>query len=294
MSVSTFYDSLASLYSGIYEDWPSSVRAQGRAIDALICEYKGISCDTLERGKLTVLDAACGIGTQLLGVAELGYTVLGSDLSSGEIERCKSEVQRWRVAERVNSLEVRDMRHVEQGEKVDVVMAMDNAVTHLLEEEDLLKAFRAFYARLKPGGLCLISVRDYGKEIPSSQRTIGKTIGKPYGVRVQNGKRFVAFQMWEFVPPPSSSPALGPSAMSDVYRISMYFVDDPNGAIDGTQGNATEGDSQTLKTHVMRTYYRAYSLPELQRAMSAVGFIDVRVREAGSFFQPVIGGVKPQ
>src|ERR1700736_5531060 len=38
-----------------------------------------------------VLDCACGIGTQALGLARAGYNVEGTDLSRAEIERAKAE-----------------------------------------------------------------------------------------------------------------------------------------------------------------------------------------------------------
>ena len=47
-------------------------------------------------------------------------------------------------------------------------------------------------ACLSAGGGCLITVRDYERE----ER--GKNLVKPYGVRVENGKRYLLFQVWDF------------------------------------------------------------------------------------------------
>ncbi|KAJ3337094.1 hypothetical protein HDU93_001667 [Gonapodya sp. JEL0774] len=298
MSVSSFYDSIAPLYQSIYTDWPASVRAQARSIDALIRAHFAFADALVEREKITVLDAACGIGTQLLGLAELGYTMQGSDLSPGEVERCRVETKRWGVEGRIKSLEALDMRRVHNGDKVDVLVALDNAVPHLLERNDLLQAFQAFHTRLKPGGLCLVSLRDYEKEVPTEERIIGKEVGKTYGSRNLNGTRLVVFQLWEFVSNPSlTSNAVAPpkdvhhATTSDVYRVSMYFVQDPLGS---PSPNSSSGDSvaEVLQTRVSRTYYRAYSIPEIEQVMREAGFEEVGVKAEGAFFQPVVAGVK--
>ena len=61
---------------------------------------------------------------------------------------------------------VADMRHmaVYSLHINDVVLACDNAVPHLLTDEDILTAFRALYTCVRPGGGCLITVRDYDRE----------------------------------------------------------------------------------------------------------------------------------
>jgi glycine/sarcosine N-methyltransferase len=46
---------------------------------------------------MTVLDCACGIGTQALGLAKLGFSITGSDVSSGAIQRARSEAATRRL-----------------------------------------------------------------------------------------------------------------------------------------------------------------------------------------------------
>ena len=76
----TYYNGLAPYYKFIYPDWDKSVQRQAEALDSVIQEFVG------ENAK-TVLDVACGIGTQSIGLAKLDYQVTSSDLSSAEIER---------------------------------------------------------------------------------------------------------------------------------------------------------------------------------------------------------------
>ena len=85
-----FYDEFADDYHLAYGgNWEAAVARQGAALDALIRD--------LLPNATTVLDCSCGIGTQALGLARLGYSVLGSDISSGEIERAQREAERFGV-----------------------------------------------------------------------------------------------------------------------------------------------------------------------------------------------------
>lgn len=60
-----FYDGLAPFYPLLYSDWDDAVARQGLALSNLLAEL-GIACGD------TVLDAACGVGTQALGLLGQG------------------------------------------------------------------------------------------------------------------------------------------------------------------------------------------------------------------------------
>jgi hypothetical protein len=74
---------------------------------------------------------------------------------------------------------VADVRkaHDHQGKEFDLVLSADNSVTHLLTDEEILDAFRQFFICTRPGGGCIMTVRDYEKE------DLSKTQVKPYGIR---------------------------------------------------------------------------------------------------------------
>lgn len=149
-----FYDELAPLYHLIYPNWSESISRQGEKLSRII--------ESEWPGHKRVLDVSCGIGTQAFALTERGYTVVGSDLSAGEIERARYEA---RLREFSINFSVCDMRHVHtvHGTGFDVVISCDNSVPHLLSDGDLLLAFRQMLGCLRPGGGCLLSVRDYDR-----------------------------------------------------------------------------------------------------------------------------------
>src|SRR3954470_23259952 len=82
-----FYDRLAPLYDLIFPDWDASIERPAGAIAGIIHERWGA-------GARSVLDLACGIGTQSIGLARRGFAVTASDLSAGAVERARAEAQR--------------------------------------------------------------------------------------------------------------------------------------------------------------------------------------------------------
>lgn len=254
-SPESFYDALASDYHLIFADWDASMARQAAALNTIIEQTWGVG-----QGR-TVLDAACGIGTQALGLAGLGYRVTGSDVSAQEIERAQREAAARSVELELVVADIRELPAAFPNRQFDVVLACDNAVPHLLSDADLLEAFRACYVCTRPGGGCLISVRDYAQE-PGEGITI-----KPIGVRQEGDTRFVISQVWEYV---SASPA--------IYELALYITGD-------TRGDCT--------TRVMRSKYYAVTIPTLMTLMTRAGFKEV-ARIDRVFYQPVLVGKKPR
>jgi SAM-dependent methyltransferase len=246
-STADFYDALAPFYHLIFPDWDASIARQGAALDA------AIRAETRD-GARTVLDAACGIGTQSLGLAALGYDVTASDLSPGAVRRLREEADRRGLA---IDAKVADMREVwdAHGRAFGVVLCADNSLPHLLADDDILQALREFRRCTAPGGICLVSIRDYESIDLQSARV------HPYGVREEDGARWVLFQVWDPRPP--------------LYETSFYIVEDR-----GPDG---------VRTRVMRALYYALPVARLMELMRAAGFDDVR-RLDGAFYQPLVIG----
>jgi SAM-dependent methyltransferase len=244
-----FYADLAPLYHLIYPDWEASVGRQATALDSIIRETWG-------DGVRTILDVSCGIGTQAIGLANLDYAVAASDLSGAAVARAKTEATKRGLKV---DFSVADMREAftHHERQFDIVISCDNSVPHLLTDNDILTAFRQFHQCTRPGGGCIVSVRDYEKEDLSKQQI------KPYGIRDEVGVRWLLWQVWD------------PHGVT--YDVSMYFVED-------------RGEPE-CRTHMMRSTYYAVGIQKLITLMKQAGFEDVR-RLDERFFQPVITGTR--
>lgn len=184
MSARAFYDGLAPLYHLVYDDWEASVAAHGAALASLIGERWGADART-------VLDAAAGIGTQVLGLLARGFRVIGSDLSLGAVDRARHEAARRHLSFVAVVADFRALP-VRSG-SADVVLACDNSLPHLETEADIHTALAECLRCAKPGGGCLISLRDYGPPPPS-----GTVEVRPYGERVWEDRRDHLRQIWEW------------------------------------------------------------------------------------------------
>jgi SAM-dependent methyltransferase len=243
-----FYDRMAALYHLIFPDWDQSMERQAGQLAGIIRERWGDLAGT-------VLDVSCGIGTQAFGLARLGFTVTASDLSAGAVARARVEAERRGLT---IAFTVADMRaaHEHHRRQFDVVLSADNSITHLLTDADLLLALRQLFACTRPGGGCLLTVRDYDRE----ER--GRGLVKPYGTREEGGRRYVIFQVWDFDGP--------------IYDLAMYFV-------------ADDRTSEQVTTHVLRTRYHAVGTDHLLALMRQAGFTRTE-RLDGRFYQPVLVG----
>jgi len=249
MSPINFYDEFAPYYHLIYPDWDKSIARQAGHLKSIIDEF-------CENEAARVLDVACGIGTQSIGLAQLGFEVTASDISPKEIECARANAAQRSIK---IAFSVADMRSAfdHHQQTFDVVIACDNAIPHLLSDEDILKTFEQFHLCTAPGGCCIVSVRDY-----QAMELTGAHV-KTYGLRQEGDSRYLVFQVWEFDGP--------------IYELSMYVIEDKRDA--------------GCTTRVMRTKYYAVSTDRLTELMARAGFTDVR-RLDGRFFQPLLVGLR--
>lgn len=233
--MSDFYDQLAACYHLIYEDWEAAIAWQAEYLHNIIQTEWGTPAES-------VLDVSCGIGTQSLGLAERGYQLTASDLSPGAVARAQKEAEARNLP---ISFSVCDMCQLysHHGGGFDVVICAGNSLPHLLSDSEILLALREIYACLRPGGGCILTIRQYDQEAR------GKGILKPFGVREEGDKRYVIFQVWDFE--------------GEQYAFSMYFIED-------------DKRSGAVETHVMRSRYYAISPHHLLELMEQAGFDEVK------------------
>jgi arginine:pyruvate transaminase len=245
MDARAFYDELAEDYDALHADWPGSVRRQGELLDALI---RGELGDAPQR----VLDCACGIGTQAIGLALRGHDVLATDLSPAAVERAAREAA---AMDAVLATGVADFTRL--PEQVDgsfaCVLACDNAVAHLHSDEALSRFAASVVAKLEPGGLAVVSLRDYEPLV--AERAPG------HPVRVGEGT--ISFQVWEW------------DDEGRTYELAQFTL---------------RGEGEHWQTVCRRTRLRALLRDELCGALSAAGLAEVRWRtpEETGYYQPIV------
>jgi SAM-dependent methyltransferase len=249
-SISEFYDELAPVYHILFQDWDLGMERQGRELAGVIPEHWP--------NARRVLDVSCGIGIQSIALAAHGYLVTGSDLSPKAVARAGKEARKRGLE---ISFSVCDMlgAHAHHGGGFDLVVSCDNALPHLLSDEEICAALKQMFACARPGGGCLVTIRDYEPELR------GKNILKPYGVRVEGGHRFVVFQVWDFE--------------GDFYDLTVYFVRE-------------DLRSKVVTTQAMRSRYYAISVTKMMRLMTEAGFCSVK-RVDGAHSLPILLGSRP-
>ena len=137
--IQTFYDNMASQYDKLFMDWNDNMASQ---YDKLFMDW---NATTQEQAVLLnrifnnygfntnahILDCACGIGTQAIGLASLGYPVTASDISDGELVEAKARAKSQGVSIRFEHADFCALADT-FSEQFDIVIAMDNALPHML------------------------------------------------------------------------------------------------------------------------------------------------------------------
>jgi SAM-dependent methyltransferase len=248
--IEAYYDNLAPFYKLIFQDWEASVRQQASALKGVIQEHFG---NQVSR----ILDAACGIGTQCIGLAELGYSLTASDLSHNAVSMARAEAGKRGLH---ITFAVADLPHLSNIflEQFDLVIACDNVIPHLLSEEEILKAFLEFHHCTTPKGGCIISVRDYVAIGP-----IGTQI-YPRTVHIDGHRRVILFDLLQ--------------GNGDFYDFTTYVVEH-----DGSEPATTHAISGGR--------YFCVTISKLENILRQAGFANV-VTLRDRYYQPLLLGLK--
>lgn len=247
-SIQEFYQHLAPDYHFIFKDWEASVRRQGDVLDKLIrAERKDAE---------SVLDCACGIGTQAIGLALHGYNVRATDLSPAAVRRARSEARNFGVKIFFGDADFRDLAREVDG-TFDVVLACDNSIAHLLTDGDLTLAAASMREKLVPGGLLILSIRDYDTLVQEQLR-----VQPPNILDTPEGRR-VSFQLWDWAEDGRS------------YTLSHFIL-------------KQSGDRWT--TQVSTTQLRALQRSEVSAVLERTSFESIRwqMPDETGYHQPIV------
>lgn len=247
--VKHFYDRLANNYHLIYEDWVASMKRQGAALGAILERECGAP------SALRILDCACGIGTQTLGLASLGFTVTASDLSPASVERARAEAAKRRLNVQLFVADMLDLTEIPDG-NFDVVMCMDNALPHIESDEELFQAATQIRRKLRAGATFIGSIRDYDSLVQERPVVQGPAFYS------DQGSRRIVHQVWDW---------------SDERRYAFHLY-------------ITREIQGVWENQHYVSNYRAVLREELSRILQAAGFVGCRwilTAESG-FYQPIV------
>jgi SAM-dependent methyltransferase len=155
MSEPSAYDPIARLY----DPWSRSVIED---VDFYVAE-------ALAAGGGPVVELGVGTGRIALPIASAGVRVIGVDSSEGMLAVCREQAERAGVAELLD-LRLGDLREPPVEERVDLVVCPFRAFLHMRDEPERLRALRAAYDLLEPGGRFVFDVfAPSGQDIEETQ-----------------------------------------------------------------------------------------------------------------------------
>ena len=243
----TFYDDLAEHYHLIFEDWSRSIERQAGVLGPLLERYTGCVAPR-------VLDCACGIGTQTLGLVARGHDLVASDLSCASGARAQREARLRGLEVPFHIADMRDLSGL-PAQDFDAVLAADNALPHLLFKEDRDRALREMAGRLRAGGVLAVTLRDYDRLIQT------RPAMQPPSFFGEPGSRRIVHQVWDWE---------GPE-----YDVHLYI--------------SLETDAGWVVKHFV-SRYQALLQEDLNASLRVAGFRDIEwlEPEETSFYQPVV------
>ena len=149
----TFYDSLASHYDKLFLDWQATTKEQAVILDQI---FRNNGFDSTAR----ILDCACGIGTQSIGLAALGYPVTASDISDAELAQARERAAKNQVDIPFVHADFCALSEI-FSESFDIIICMDNALPHMLSPDALESAIKSITQKIADNGIFVASIRDY-------------------------------------------------------------------------------------------------------------------------------------
>ena len=244
--IQSFYDKIAPQYNKFYLDWESVTHKEAKLLSEI---FKDNGFDINAK----ILDCACGIGTQSLGLASLGYQVTASDISSGAISEAIQKSKEKKLNINFNQADFCNLSEV-FSEKFDIIIAIDNALPHMLSSNSLEKAIKSIINQISDGGLFIASIRDYDNILKEKP-----TYSPPYIHKTNKGQR-VIFQTWDWI--------------GDNYKFIQYIID----------------DEEETKISKFVCEYRATRREEITKYLYAYGCKEVKWEfpEKTGFYQPIV------
>jgi SAM-dependent methyltransferase len=235
-----YYENFAADYDWIFDN---DALANGFAIN-----HPAMSrlLGQTEPGR-TVLDAACGTGSNAAALARRGYRVLATDGSDAMVAMAAARFRREHLEIPVARCLWADLPAV-VDERFDVALCIGNSLVHADSREAMIGALTGLRQMARPGGHVVVDSRNWEKL--HAERRIVRVADRAV---TRDGRRCISMYVWEI---PDRLEA------EHVARIVFLFED---------------GDR--IEPHEYRVGFRPFTLAELRERLAAAG-----LREVGTDF----------
>jgi SAM-dependent methyltransferase len=138
-----------------------------------------------------ILDCSCGIGQNIIALAEKGFTVYGSDASQGMIDQAK---------ERSKSLnkKIPFIRStwaelpLKIDHSFDITFCLGNSIGHCKNKDEMISSLKGIRSTLKTGGILVLDSRNWEKLFLSKPRFALS------GTRLRNNIKCIPLYVWNF------------------------------------------------------------------------------------------------
>ena len=188
-----------------------------------------------------VLDCACGIGADAIGLARRGYRVTGTDASAAMVAEAKERARAAGVDVAFSVCPWDDLPGRFGAEPFDLVVCRGNSFAHAPSQEALVGSLRAIRAVVAPGGRLVVGSRTWEK-LAAERRRVTLVDEAP----VRGGRRATTLYVWTLA-----------EGWGGAHTAEIVMVFDDDGAL-------------SHRRYPVRM--RPFPLDELLGALSAAGF----------------------
>ncbi|MEL6403388.1 MAG: class I SAM-dependent methyltransferase [Chloroflexota bacterium] len=229
-----FYDAIAEYYPYFYKDWETKLEREGLSLRSIF----------RKKGVVRVLVTACGVGTQAIPLAKLGFEVVATDPSKGMLDKAQEIAQERGVDENIEFAQAsfEELLDVVEG-PFDAIVCKGNALPHLVTDEAIETALLIFHELLRPGGTLVLGMRDFDPFMEHRPRFL-----PGFDHVDDDGNEFISFEIWEYEEGPPM-----------VATQNLYLV---------------KGKAPNLETVKHTAKFRPLSVDEAKVVLMELGFED--------------------
>ncbi len=179
-----YYEALADDYELFFSDLEENMEEEGIWLSHLLEEH----------GCRTVLDASCGSGRQAIPLRARGFAVVAADPSEAMLRQAEANAMKHGVHVPFVKVDFANL-HACLAHEYDAVVSLGNSLCNLDNATDIQLALQSMYACCRPGGICVIGVKDFVEVRRNRERF--------HGHRVVDGEdcRKILFELWDVQEP---------------------------------------------------------------------------------------------